>query len=252
MHAKGNPALGRGFLSRPRPCTTAAAAAAAAARIFWRGLFFATPKGQKKGVRGRGARIGPARRGATCTPLRDLPAGTTPAGTSGLAEHLAPTRRPVRPLRAISGAQNGRPDADRGPVRPPGGREVHETGRRVPPTRWRCPMSQGMTRSPTCRVRRACHGSSTLPCVPAQGFKGVRNLCSAHAPGPERAPVNSHLLQCWTTIKRGMNTYGRTETSPKSHFARILIVVYDSGPNRALAYILISSRTPTPYPRYRQ
>ena len=47
------------------------------------------------------------------------------AGRSGLAVHLAPTRRPVRPPRAVSGAQNGRLDAYRGPVRPPGGREVH-------------------------------------------------------------------------------------------------------------------------------
>ena len=82
--------------------------------VFWREAFFA-PEKAKKGVPGRGARRGPARRGPTCTPLRDLPASATPAARSGLAEHLAPTRRPARPPRAVSGAQRGRPDAARGP-----------------------------------------------------------------------------------------------------------------------------------------
>ena len=67
---------------------------------------------------------GAARRGPTCTALRDLPTNTPPAGRSGLAEHLAPTRRPVRPPQGRFGRVRGWAEADFGPASPLGGGEV--------------------------------------------------------------------------------------------------------------------------------
>ena len=86
---------------------------------------FSKVKTPKRASRDGAAVRGAAPRGPTCTALRDLPTNTPPAGRSGLAVHLAPTRRPLRPPGAVFCAQNGRPDAARGPARPPGGREVH-------------------------------------------------------------------------------------------------------------------------------
>ena len=71
MHAKGTdrklwavafyPAHGRARPPPPPP------------PVFFGEAFFSPPQKAKKGRPGaRGARIGPARRGATCTPLRDL------------------------------------------------------------------------------------------------------------------------------------------------------------------------------------
>ena len=67
---------------------------------------------------------GAAPRGPTCTALRDLPTNTPPAGTSGLAEHLAPTRRPVRPPQGRFGCVKGWAEADFGTASPLGGGEV--------------------------------------------------------------------------------------------------------------------------------
>ena len=67
---------------------------------------------------------GAARRGPTCTALRDLPTNTPPAGRSGLAEHLAPTRRPVRPPQGRFGRARGWAEAGFGPASPLGGGEV--------------------------------------------------------------------------------------------------------------------------------
>ena len=67
---------------------------------------------------------GAARRGPTCTALRDLPTNTPPAGRSGLAEHLAPTRRPVRPPQGRFGRVRGWAEADFGTASPLGGAAV--------------------------------------------------------------------------------------------------------------------------------
>ena len=88
---------------------------------------FSKVKTPKRASRDGAAVRGAARRGPTCTALRDLPTNTPPAGRSGLAEHLAPTRRPVRPPQGRFGRARGWAEADSGPDSPLGGGEVRGT-----------------------------------------------------------------------------------------------------------------------------
>ena len=85
---------------------------------------FSKVKTPKRASRDGAAVRGAAPRGPTCTALRDLPTNTPPAGRSGLAEHLAPTRRPVRPPQGRFGRVRGWAEADFGPASPLGGGEV--------------------------------------------------------------------------------------------------------------------------------
>ena len=90
---------------------------------FLKGLF-SKVKTPKRASRDGAAARGAAPRGPTCTALRDLPTGGVLAGTSGLAEHLAPTRRPVRPPQGRFGRVRGWAEAAFGPASPLGGAEV--------------------------------------------------------------------------------------------------------------------------------
>jgi len=75
-------------------------------------------KTPKRASRDGAAARGAAPRGPTCTARPDLPANGFLAGRSGLAVHLAPTRRPVRPPRGRFGRVWGSPEADFGPASP--------------------------------------------------------------------------------------------------------------------------------------
>ena len=86
---------------------------------------FSRVKTPKRASRDGAAARGAAPRGPTCTARPDLPTGGVLAGRSGLAVHLGPTRRPVRPPQGRFGRVRGSPEADFGPASPLGGAEVH-------------------------------------------------------------------------------------------------------------------------------
>ena len=95
--------LSRLYVSRPRPRPRAAAAAAPPRPVTYERPFSPRKKAKKRTSRVAARAAAPARRGPTCTPLRDLPAGTTPGGRQ-IWRRGAPRAHTRRPFSAVAAA----------------------------------------------------------------------------------------------------------------------------------------------------